>query len=188
MNDNIFTIFDTETTGFSPAKGDKIIEIAAIKVCNGKVLEGQTFETFVNPMRELSFEAAQVNKITQDMVENAPTIEEVIPKFLEFIQGTKLVAHNAEFDMSFLEHEVLIWNPFEQLPEAFCTKILSRKIFPNEKFHNLDSISYRLQIPKPENARHRALTDVLLLAEVFEKLLQEGKVTSLEDLRRLATS
>ncbi len=182
IRDVIFTIFDTETTGFYHAKGDKITELAAVKYKNGEVID--TFESLVNPEREIPAECVQITGITNDLVADAPVITEVMPKFLDFIEGTVLVAHNAEFDMSFLNGEAMMINPFYQAPDTVCTKILSRTTFPREKFHNLDTVTYRygLKTVEAQDGRHRAMPDVEMLIQVFEKLLVDSKATTLSDL------
>src|SRR3712207_4630189 len=91
------TVFDLETTGLDPKKGHRIIEIAGVRMEDGKIQEDKTFSSFVNPERDIPFEARQVNKISEDDVKSAPLIDQVLPKFLEFAQGTILVAHNAAF-------------------------------------------------------------------------------------------
>ncbi|PIV90195.1 hypothetical protein COW46_04905 [Candidatus Gracilibacteria bacterium CG17_big_fil_post_rev_8_21_14_2_50_48_13] len=176
-----FIIFDTETTGLDVRSGDKIIEIAALKVHDGKEVEGGRFEMFVNPERDIPFEAQQVNNITLDMVKDAPKIQEVLPEFLAFVGDFPLVAHNAEFDVGFLEEEMFMQNPFARLPTVLCTKKLSRALAPKEKFHNLDTLSYRYNISLPTD-RHRAMADVELLALVFEKMLEAGNITTFADL------
>lgn len=186
LNSHIFTFFDTETTGLDPHTGDKIIEIAAVKMQNGLLLEGQIFESLVNPGRTIPYESSAVNKITDEMVADAPVIGDVLPRFLDFIEGSTLVAHNAEFDLAFLDEALFETNPFAQLPTTLCTKVFSRKVTPKEKFHNLDTLSYRYNIPLPEQNRHRALADVELLAKVFLELLKDSKITSLEDLFSMA--
>lgn len=180
-----FVFFDTETTGLDVRTGDKIIEIAAMKVKDGRPVEGGIFESFVNPERDIPYEAMKVNNITPEMVADAATIQEVLPKFLEYVGDLPLVAHNAEFDVGFLEEELFMTNPFARLPMVFCTKKLSRALAPREKFHNLDTLSYRYNIALPKE-RHRALADVQLLADVFYKLLETGKVTSMQQLCSLA--
>lgn len=176
-----FIIFDTETTGLEVRDGHKIIEIAALKWKDGAPVEGGRFELFVNPERDIPFEAQQVNKITPAMLEGAETIREVLPKFLDFVGDYPMVAHNAEFDVSFLEEEMFMQNPFARLPTVICTKKLSRALAPKEKFHNLDTLSYRYNVSLPQE-RHRAMADVELLATIFEKMLQTGNITTLQDL------
>ncbi len=179
-----FTIFDTETTGFYATKGDRIIEVAAVKIQDGKVVEGMTFERLINPEREVPYESTAISGITNEMVQSAPTMGEVFPDFLSFIEGTYLVAHNAKFDMSFFDEELFQWNPFERSGHlgVVCTKQLSKRVFPKEKFHNLDIIAHRYGIPKVTEGRHRALPDVLLLAEVFQKLVTDAALPNLEAL------
>lgn len=176
-----FVIFDTETTGLEVREGHKIIEIAAMKVKNGMPVAGGVFEAFVNPERDIPYEAMQVNNIKPEMVANAPTIREVLPQFLDFVGDLPLVAHNAEFDVGFLEESLFMMNPFARLPMVFCTKKLSRALAPREKFHNLDTVSYRYNVALPAE-RHRALADVELLAKVFFKLLEAGNVQTMADL------
>jgi DNA polymerase-3 subunit epsilon len=98
-----FTIFDTETTGLEPASGDRIVEIAGIRFRGKERIA--TFQTLVNPNRPISEAAFQVNRITQDMLKGAPGADAVMPKFLNFIQGSCLCSYNAGFDLEFLNNE-----------------------------------------------------------------------------------
>ena len=181
-----FTVFDTETTGLDPRKGHKIIEIAGLRIENGQITD-KTFVELVNPERTIPWEAKQVNKIEDDDVAKAPTIDQVLPAFLDFAQDSILVAHNAQFDMSFLEVEKdLCWG-YVELPECLCTMQLSRKVFPQEFRHNLDTLGLRLGLEIPE-ARHRALPDVVLTAQALLKMIEMSEVTSMDNLRRLASS
>ncbi len=180
------TIFDVETTGLSPANGDRIIEIAGIRIENGQVDETRTFVSLVNPERLIPWEARQVNKITDDDVRTAPTIDQVLPQFLEFAAGTMLVAHNAGFDMGFLQREKEFCWGFVDLPECFCTMRLSQSAFPNDFYHNLDAVSRRLNLTMPEG-RHRALPDVILTAHALLKMVEKTGIQSLEELRKRAS-
>ena len=98
-----FVVFDIETTGFS-STNDKITEIGAVKIENYKVVD--RFSEFINPERDISYKIQNLTGITNDMVKDKPTIEEVFPKFLEFIGDSVLVAHNADFDMGFIKKNV----------------------------------------------------------------------------------
>ena len=100
-----FTVFDVETTGLDPRQGHRILEIAGVRVEGGKILEDRIFSQLVNPERPIPWEAKSVNKITDEEVASAPTIDAVLPEFLRFTEGSLLVAHNAEFDMGFLAQE-----------------------------------------------------------------------------------
>ncbi len=179
------TVFDLETTGLDPRKGHKIIEIAGLRIENGELDETKTFVSLVNPEREIPFEARQVNKITDDAVRNAPSIEEVLPKFLDFAAGSILVAHNAQFDMGFLQVEKdLCWG-YVDLPDCLCTMKLSQAVFPREFGHSLDAVARRLSLRMPQ-ARHRALPDVILTAHAFLKLVEVGDPASIDDLFSVA--
>ncbi|MDD5751818.1 MAG: 3'-5' exonuclease [Candidatus Peribacteraceae bacterium] len=180
-----FTVFDVETTGLDPRRGDRIIEIAGMRIEGGKIMEGSAFVELVNPERPIPWEAKRINKISDADVANAPTIDQVLPRFLDFARDSVLVAHNAEFDMGFLEAEKQSCWGYIDLPHYLCTMRLSQSLFPHEFRHNLDILSLRLNLPKPE-ARHRALPDVLLTAQALLKMLEIGKIASLEDLRRRA--
>ena len=180
------TVFDVETTGLDPKGGHRIVEIAGIRIENGCIDETKTFVELVNPEREIPFEARQVNKITDEEVRAAACIEEVLPRFLDFASGSILVAHNARFDMGFLSCEKdLCWG-YVELPECLCTMRLSQTLFPREFGHNLDMVARRLQLAIPK-VRHRALPDVLLTAHALLKMKELGELTSIDELRSLAS-
>jgi DNA polymerase III subunit epsilon len=179
------TVFDTETTGLDPRKGHRIIEIAGVRIENGIILEDRTFSTFVNPERDIPWEAKQINKIDESDVIHAPTIMTVLPDFLAFAQGSILVAHNAAFDMSFLECEKECCWGYVDLPECLCTMRLSQALYPTAFRHNLDVLSERFKLPPPID-RHRALPDVIQTAKILLKMLEEGRIQSMDELRRKA--
>ena len=179
------TVFDVETTGLDPLRGHRIIEIAGIRMENGVIVEEKNFVSLVNPEREIPSEARQVNKISDDDVKTAPTIDIVLPQFLEFTKGTTLVAHNAQFDMGFLETEKRYCWGFLDLPECLCTLTLSRNLYPSDFRHSLDVLCKRFNLEMPTD-RHRALADVILTATALQRMLETGKVTSFEDLKKRA--
>ncbi len=175
------TVFDVETTGLDPRKGHRIIEIAGVRIENGQIDETKSFVSLVNPERDIPFEARQINKITEESVRTAPGIEEVLPKFLDFARGSVFVAHNANFDMGFLSAEKdLCWG-YVELPDCLCTMKLSQAVFPREFGHSLDMVARRLKLTIPQ-ARHRALPDVILTAHALLKMMEVGKIESIEDL------
>ncbi len=179
------TVFDVETTGLDATKGHKIVEIAGLRIENGVIDETKTFISYVNPERDIPWETKQIHKISDEDVAGAPTIDQVLPAFLEFATGTTLVAHNAAFDMGFLRKEKdLCWG-FVDLPDCICTMRLSQVLFPQEFRHNLDIVASRLGLPKSE-VRHRALPDVILTAQALLKMLHGSSIDSLEDLKRYA--
>jgi DNA polymerase III subunit epsilon len=181
-----FTVFDVETTGLEPRKGHRIIEIAGLRVENGQIDETRTFVSLVNPERQIPWEAKQVNKISDELVASAPTIDQVLPKFLEFAQGSFLVAHNAAFDMSFLDCEKEFCWGYVDLPECFCTMRLSQKAFPQDFGHSLDAVARRLNLQLPQN-RHRALPDVILTAHALIKMIGKANIGSIDELREAAS-
>lgn len=177
------TIFDVETTGLDPLKGHRIIEIAGLRLENGVLQEETAFVTLVNPERDIPWEARQVNKITEEEVKAAPTIDLVLPQFLEFAKGSVLVAHNASFDMSFLEAEKQYCWGYTDLPDCLCTLMLSRNLYPTDFRHNLDAVSKRFNLDMPV-ARHRALADVILTGQALMRMME--RVSSFDDLRKRA--
>jgi DNA polymerase-3 subunit alpha (Gram-positive type) len=173
----IFTIFDLETTGFSPFNGDRIVEIAAIKI-QGIELLGE-FQTLVNPERTIPYEVIKIHNITDEMVKDAPTIGDILPKFLDFAAGTTLIAHNAQFDMSFINYEIERQGVLNPPLEAICTVNLARKVLPQLSSHSLDSLIEHLNIQCPQ--RHRALDDVKATAKAFVTMKQKSNSQMLRD-------
>ncbi len=178
------TVFDVETTGLDPYRGHRIIEIAGVRIENGIILEDRPFSSLIQPEREIPWEARRVNGISDDDVRNAPTIMTVLPQFLEFAGGSILMAHNAQFDHSFLQAEKEFCWGYLDLPEILCTMRLSQSLFPTG-YHNLDALAQRFNLPPPDN-RHRALPDVLQTAKLLLKMLDRGKISSMDELRRRA--
>ncbi|NQV00132.1 MAG: 3'-5' exonuclease [Parcubacteria group bacterium] len=166
-----YTIFDTETTGLSPDQGDRIIEMAAIKIVDGRITN-EKFDELINPERSISLSASAVNGITDEMVENKPTMKKVLPKFLQFVGDSALVAHNAPFDKKFLQAEINQCGINLPIPKFVCTLSLSRKLYSQENRHNLDVVASRMGVGIQEEDRHRALGDVKITAEVFIKFLE----------------
>ncbi|MCL2630660.1 MAG: exonuclease domain-containing protein [Firmicutes bacterium] len=163
-----YVVFDTETTGLSPTKSDdRIIEIGAVKIVDGKLTE--TFSTFINPDgKKIPPDATKINGIRDEDVENAPLWKDVVPDFYKFSEDAVFVAQNIGFDMSFIAHqsksEGYIFNN-----EQICTLELGRRLFPRFKHHKLHDLCKVFEIPL-KNA-HRALGDAVPTAKVFLKLL-----------------
>ncbi|MBI3331788.1 3'-5' exonuclease [Candidatus Peregrinibacteria bacterium] len=179
------TVFDLETTGLDPRKGHRIIEIAGVRIENGIINPTSTFVSLVNPEREIPYEAKQIHKISESDVASAPRIEQVLPKFLEFARGTVLVAHNAVFDMGFLQIEKEFCWGYVDLPECLCSMRLSQSLYAREFRHSLDAVCLRLGLTMPV-LRHRALDDAMLTAQALLKMCDGGKITSLGELRERA--
>ncbi len=160
-------VFDLETTGLYPEKGDMILEIAGVSVVDDLIETGQSFHSYVNPGRQIPKEATKVNNITDEMVKNAPPIGEVLPQFFRYIQDSPLVAHNAGFDVGFIDY----FSAFHGFPRlknlVIDTLALSKEIFPMSPYHSLDAVLERLEIPFRKDARHGALEDARLTALAF---------------------
>jgi DNA polymerase-3 subunit epsilon len=178
------TVFDIETTGLDPRKGHRIVEIAGVRIENG-IITDKTFESFVNPERPIPPESRQIHGISDQDVNAAPTIMSVLPEFLAFAQGTILVAHNAAFDMGFLENEKEFCWGYVELPECFCSMRLSQSLYPTAFRHSLDVLSERFSMPLPQG-RHRALPDVMQTANILLKMIDFGHIQSCDELRKKA--
>lgn len=167
-----YVVFDFETTGLSPWGGDEIIEIGAMRIYGSQIDETNVFHTLVNPKRSIPEEATRVHGITNLMVADAPLLENVLPKFLDFIGSAWLVAQNAKFDMSFLVKYLVASNVRKEL-EVYDTIHFSKRAFPEEYRHNLDIICQRLGFQINQSERHRSLEDVRLTAMVFLALKEK---------------
>jgi len=171
MDENIenveITIFDTETTGLNPFAGDRIVELAGLRIKGAQRFT--QFEALVNPEREISPGAFAVNKITSDMLINAQKIDKVLPNFLEFIQGSCLCSYNAEFDLSFLNNELKLLG-FPSITNFVVFDVLSmaRKLLPGLPRYALWFVASELKVKLTQ--QHRAFADVEMTLEVFNKL------------------
>ncbi|MBK7457601.1 MAG: DNA polymerase III subunit epsilon [Betaproteobacteria bacterium] len=162
-----YTVFDTETTGLDPAV-DQIIQIGAARLVNGKLLRQEGFEQLVDPQRSLPAAGIAIHGIQPEMVRGQPTIARVLPAFHTFVGDTVLVAHNAAFDMRFLQlAEARSGVVFDQ--PVLDTLLLSAVVHPNQDSHRLEAIAERFGITVI--GRHTALGDAIVTAEVFLKLI-----------------
>jgi len=163
-----YTVFDTETTGLEPSAGDEIIQIGAVRIVNGRLLRHENIDQLIDPQRPLRPEGIPIHGITEEMVRGQPTIATVLPQFHAFCEGTVLVAHNAAFDMRFLQmKEEGLGIRFTQ--PVLDTLLLSAVIHPNQESHKLEAIAERLGITII--GRHTALGDAIVTAEVFLRML-----------------
>jgi DNA polymerase-3 subunit epsilon len=179
-----YTVFDTETTGLNPTQGDEIIQIGAVRIVNGKLLRQECFDQLVNPGRTIPTASIQIHGITPDMVQGQPTIAEVLPAFHAFARDTVLVAHNAAFDMRFLQQQEVNSGLVFTHP-VLDTLLLSAVLHPNQSSHRLEAIAQRLNIRV--YARHTALGDAMVTADVFLRfldLLQMQGINTLAQARR----
>jgi len=178
LSELTYTVFDTETTGLEPSNGDEIIQIGAARIVNNRLLRQEVFDQIIDPECPLKPASIPIHGITEDMVRGKPTIDVVLPSFYEFCEDTVLIAHNAAFDMRFLQlKEERTGIKFSQ--PVLDTLLLSAVAHPNQESHKLDVILERLGIQI--GSRHNALEDSLATAEVFLKLvplLEEKGITT----------
>ena len=164
-----FVVFDLETTGLSPWGGDEIIEIGAVKIYGNQVDNENIFHSLINPKRPIPPSASRINGITDEMVADAPVVDQVLPRFWDYVGQSWLVAQNAKFDLSFLM-KYLVRQKMKKQFEVYDTVTMSRRAFPNETGHNLDKIAQRLGLQYDSTDRHRSIGDVMITAHAFIRL------------------
>ena len=164
LRELIYTVLDTETTGLDPQGGDEIISISAVRIVNGRLLNEERFSQLVNPCRPLPWESVKYHGIRQEMLENQPVIEEVLPKFHAYVRGSTLVGHNVAFDMRMLQMKeeragLRFDNP------VLDTLLLSAFIHPAQKQHTLEAVADRFGVKIV--GRHTALGDATATGQIF---------------------
>ena len=163
-------VLDTETTGFDPETGDRLVEIGAVEL-NGHMPTGRTYHQYINPERDVPQEAVDVHGLTLDFLRDKPVFRAVADDFLAFIGDAKLVIHNAAFDMKFLNAE-LSWlgKPLIPWERAVDTLEIARRKFPGSPA-SLDALCRRFSIDNSARTLHGALLDSEILAEVYLELI-----------------
>ncbi|MGF1688248.1 DNA polymerase III subunit epsilon [Photobacterium japonica] len=176
-------VFDTETTGMNMTgphyEGHGIVEIGAVEIINRK-LTGNSFHVYIKPDRTIDPEAIEVHGITDEFLRDKPTYREIHQEFMDFIQGAELVAHNAPFDIGFMDYEFTKINAGIGKTEDFCkvtdTLEMAKRLFPGKR-NNLDILCSRYGIDNSHRTLHGALLDAEILADVY--LMMTGGQTSL---------
>ena len=163
-------VLDTETTGFDPETGDRIVEIGAVELWN-HVATGKTFHQYINPERSMPKEAFEVHGLGDDFLRDKPVFSQVAKEFVDFIGDSKLVIHNASFDIKFLNAELKLGN-MAQIPwsQAIDTLAIARKKYPGSPA-SLDALCRRFNIDNSSRTLHGALLDSEILAEVYLELI-----------------
>lgn len=163
-------VWDTETTGFDPEGGDRIVEIGAVELI-GHMATGKTFHQYINPERSMPQEAFEVHGLGDDFLRDKPKFAQIGRDFLAFVGDAKLIAHNASFDMKFINAE-LKWMGLPPIPmeQSLDTLVIARKRFPGSPA-SLDALCRRFNINNEARTLHGALLDSEILAEVYLELI-----------------
>jgi DNA polymerase III subunit alpha, Gram-positive type len=180
LQEETYVVFDVETTGLSVVH-DVIIELAAVKMRQGQVVE--KFSEFANPHRPLTQQIQDLTQITDEMVKDAPEIGDVIARFLHFIEGSTLVAHNARFDMGFLQAAIKRIGGEAVRNPVLDTLALARFLFPTLKNHRLNTLSDKLGVKLEQH--HRALYDAEATSNILWKMIQEMVKRGVDQLAEL---
>jgi DNA polymerase III subunit epsilon len=178
MNNNLEIILDTETTGFDPKTGDKLVEIGCVEVKN-RVATGNVYHCYINPEREVPEGAFKVHGLSTEFLKDKPKFAEIANDFLAFIEGKKLVIHNADFDMKFINYELeKVGKKAIPNSQVFCTLKFARQKFMGQP-NSLDALCKRLGVDNSHRDKHGALLDAEILAEVYLELMG-GKQTTFD--------
>lgn len=182
-------LLDTETTGFEPGEGHRIIEFAALEMIDRK-LTGNSLHLYFNPERDIPVEATNVHGITLEQVINEPPFRERVDEVIEYINGAELIIHNAKFDLKFLDHHFLELSKNSTLnyaTTAIDTLTMARKKFPAAR-NSLDALCDRFKIDRTNRTYHGALIDCELLAFVYLELTREQVSLLGEETRQQITT
>ena len=162
-------IFDTETTGLSPAGGDRMVEIGCVELFN-RVETGRTFHSYFNPCRPMPSEAEAVHGLSDRFLSDKPNFHERCEELLAFIGESPMIAHNASFDFGFINHELKsCGRPLVCTSRMVDTLAIARQKFPGAK-HSLDALCTRFGVDRSQRVKHGALLDAQLLAQVYVEL------------------
>lgn len=174
-------VFDTETTGFKPEEGERLVEIGAIELIN-HLPTGREYHQYINPCKEVPEEAFRVHGLSYDFLKDYPVFEQVADGFLEFIgDDAKLIAHNAAFDINFLNYELKAINkPTLEWDRVIDTLEIARNMFPGARA-SLDALCRRFNIDASDRTKHGALIDSDLLAKVYLELIGGVEPTMLKE-------
>jgi DNA polymerase III subunit epsilon len=163
-------VLDTETTGFEPTEGDRIVEIGAVELFN-HMPTGRTYHQYINPERPMPKAAFEVHGLGDDFLRDKPVFREIAQAFLDFVGSDLLVIHNASFDMKFLNHELgVVGLPKLPTAQALDTLAIARQKFPGSPA-SLDALCRRFGVDNSNREKHGALLDSEILAEVYLELI-----------------
>lgn len=187
MNDKLtsltYVVFDLETTGLYPNSGDSITEFGAVKIKDGKIID--RYDELINPGKDLSEEIIKITGITNEMLKDKRNEHDGIVDFMKWVGDLPMVAHNAKFDISFIENAINKYNLDKLNNVVIDTLGLSRYLESSERFHNLATLVKRYEIPWDEDKHHRADYDSEGTALILDKMLHKlelNNITTLNDL------
>jgi DNA polymerase III subunit epsilon len=167
-----FAVVDVETTGGRPSHGDRITEIAVVRMAGGEIVD--VFESLVNPKVAIPPMISRLTRITNEMVREQPVFADVAQDVASRLEGHIFVAHNASFDWKFVSHEVFRATGQALEGETLCTVKLARKFLPQLPRRNLDAVAHHYGVEIPEHARHRAAGDAIATAKILQRLLRDA--------------
>ena len=178
-------VFDTETTGFNVDEGDRLVEIGAVELIN-HIPTGVTYHQYINPEREVPEEAFKVHGLNYEFLKDFPTFDKVADEWLEFVGDAVLVAHNASFDIGFLNGQLKeLGKPLFTWDRVVDTLEIARTLFPGARV-NLDALCRRYGIDNSERTLHGALLDADLLAKVYLELLGGQEPSMLKEEKKIS--
>jgi DNA polymerase-3 subunit epsilon len=170
-------VLDTETTGLDPVSGHRLVEIACVEVFN-LVPTGQFFHAYIDPKRDMPEEAFRIHGLSAEFLTGKPLFEDICDEFVDFIGDSRLIIHNAEFDMKFINHELRrVPKPVIMMDRVFDTLSFARKKHPGAS-NSLDALCARYRIDNSKRTKHGALLDAEILAELYTELMG-GRQTTL---------
>jgi DNA polymerase III epsilon subunit len=167
-----YVIIDVETTGLAPHRGDRVIEVGALAIEND--CEAEEFHSLVNVRKQIPIAAQLVHGISNEMLDGSPEADEIFPRLMTFIGKSTIVAHNAQFDMSFLRYEFSRLS-LDMKNKYECTLKLSRTKFPHLPNHRLETVYRYVTGKRPEGRSHRALADAKMVAEIWRAMRDYGR-------------
>ena len=183
LTEETYVVFDLETTGLYPNSGDTITEIGAVKIKDGKIID--RYDELINPEKELNEEIIKITGITNEMLKGKRNEEEALKDFIKWVGILPMVAHNAKFDISFIEKAFDKYN-FGKLENVVIDTLgLSRYLESSERYHNLATLVKRYNIPWDEDKHHRADYDSEGTALIFDKMLRKLELNNFKTLKDL---
>ena len=183
LTEETYVVFDLETTGLYPNSGDTIIEIGAVKIKDGKIID--RYDELINPAKELSEEIIKITGINNKMLKGKRNEEVALKDFMNWVGNLPMVAHNAKFDISFVEMAFDKYNLGKLSNIVIDTLGLSRYLESSERYHNLATLVKRYNIPWDEDKHHRADYDSEGTALIFDKMLRKLEMNNFTNLKDL---